>query len=186
MTRMTKRIRGRVLSVVAVAAALAGCAYRVPEPGVAEGMPTLTTEDVRTAEITVQDDHHILDAEETRALRVEAERMLGIALAPTHGVAGAGARIVLRIVVVSGEGYAENALRTDGIAFVGLFPALFGMVIENAKVAADLRVEKDGLVFLGHDVAERDGSLFAPAEKRALGLAMRGAVESARPALASE
>ncbi|HTJ81159.1 MAG TPA: hypothetical protein VL400_05525, partial [Polyangiaceae bacterium] len=84
----SKRTRSRAgvaasCALVALVAALAtGCAYRVPEPALADALPSVTDADLRAASITVQDDAGMLDADGAAELRGETQRMLGVAMAP--------------------------------------------------------------------------------------------------------
>ncbi|HTJ84557.1 MAG TPA: hypothetical protein VL400_22715, partial [Polyangiaceae bacterium] len=97
----------------------------------------------------------------------------------------APARIAVDVRIVRAQSYAANALSEDGFAIFGLWPALFGMVIESAQIATVVSIEKDGVVYRGRDVSELEGSLFAPAERRALGLSLRRALNTATPSLAA-
>jgi hypothetical protein len=177
----------RVAALLALSAPASACAYRVPEPEVADALPSVSSQDLAAAEITVQDEEHLLGPDEVASLQVAAGRMLAAALVPSQARADGGerARIQLSVRVVGAESYAARALSQDGIAIFALWPALFGMVIDNATIATDIRIEKGGVVYRGQDETALDGSLFAPAEKRALGRGLDRALRGATPELAT-
>ena len=72
-----------------------------------------------------------------------------------------------------------DAMRKDGIAFVALLGAPLGLVIDNEKLSVDLTVESAGRTFTGHGAAEKLGSLYAPARRRALAVALDRALADA-------
>jgi len=71
-------------------------------------------------------------------------------------------------------------LSQDGIALWFLvWPMLGGMVTEREHVGVDVVVTSHGRLLRGHGEAEKEGSIYAPAQKRALALALGRAIRDA-------
>lgn len=71
-------------------------------------------------------------------------------------------------------------LHQDGIALWFLiWPMLGGMVTEREHVGVDVVVTSHGRLLRGHGEAEKEGSIYAPAQKRALALALGRALRDA-------
>jgi hypothetical protein len=71
-------------------------------------------------------------------------------------------------------------LEHDGIVLMPLLPVfLAGVVFEHQALRVDLVVTREGQRFLGHGKAEKAGSLYAPALKRALAVALDRALADA-------
>jgi hypothetical protein len=72
-------------------------------------------------------------------------------------------------------------LHTDGIGlFFLIWPILGGMVIDRSKVDVDVVIASGNRLLHGHGSADKEGSVYAPARKRALAVALDQAVSSAR------
>jgi len=73
-----------------------------------------------------------------------------------------------------------SALRHDGMAlwFV-IWPMLGGMVTEREHVGVDVVVTSHGRLLRGHGEADKQGSIYAPAQKRALAVALNRAIRDA-------
>ncbi len=72
-------------------------------------------------------------------------------------------------------------LQEDGIAaMLIVWPVLAGVVTERAKLSVDVVITSGDRLLHGHGTAEKEGSLYAPAQKRALAVALGQAVASAR------
>jgi hypothetical protein len=71
-------------------------------------------------------------------------------------------------------------LRQDGIALWFLiWPMLGGMVTHREHVGVDVVVTSHGRLLRGHGEAEKQGSIYAPAQKRALAVALGRAIRDA-------
>jgi len=71
-------------------------------------------------------------------------------------------------------------LSQDGIALWFLvWPMLGGMVTAREHVGVDVVVTSHGRLLRGHGEAEKEGSIYAPAQKRALAVALGRALRDA-------
>jgi hypothetical protein len=160
-----------------------GCAYRVPVPQEAERVPSVAADDLMAATVTVSDGTQSLASADVLDIAAHTRELLASAV--EEAAAGSSsARVTVVIAIDESHSYAESALSQDGIAIFGLLPALFGMVIEEATISADVTFEKGGLVYHGHETAALEGSLFARARRRALAAALDRALASATVSLA--
>ena len=71
-------------------------------------------------------------------------------------------------------------LHQDGIALTLLvWPMLAGLVTAREHVGVDVVVTSHGRLLRGHGEAEKEGSIYAPAQKRALAVALGRALRDA-------
>lgn len=144
-----------------------GCAYRTPDVHVPSALATAPTLE---RDITVIDARTAIDDHTVDEVRAEATSLLA------HT---GGAVVHAQVVLEDHRNYADHAINEDGIAVFGLWPVAFGMTYESEKVDVDVDVEANGRVFHGHGEAEKDGSLYAHARRRALAAAFDRALASA-------
>lgn len=140
--------------------ALDGCAYRTPEINV----PT-SLHDGREATVHVD----VRGVDDARAVQAETERLL----------AGVGGVVHAHVTIEETNRYALRALSEDGVAVFGLWPVAFGMTYESETVDVDIEIEVGGRTVRGHGQAEKDGSLYASARRRALAAALNSALAHA-------
>jgi hypothetical protein len=158
---------------------LQACAYRVPEPVAPATIPAVASADVRGAVVEVSDSSKQLDAKDVLQMKQDAAVLLDGAL--RDGGHEGATRVRIEVDVVEHQNHAENALAQDGFAIFGLWPALFGMVVDEATVTADVTIDHGGQSLRGSGKANRRGSLIAHARKRALAVAIDQALANARP-----
>jgi hypothetical protein len=139
-----------------------GCAYRTP--------PVHAPSAIEIDEVTASDPEAEAD------VRRDAERLLARA---GRGAAGEPARVRVHVQLEERYSWAEEALRQDGFALFGLWPALLGMKTERQDVAVDVTLETRAGTFWGHGTASKEGGLFAPARRRALAVALDRALADA-------
>src|SRR5580765_2727326 len=139
---------------------LTGCAFRsatvaVPEP-------------LRVTHVAVRGDSEL----ETKEAYERTRRMLRTSM---HTEAEASVAVDL------GKRDDHLAfLSHDGIALWFLiWPILGGMVTEREHVGVDVVVTSHGRLLRGHGDGEKEGSIYAPAQKRALAVALGRALRDA-------
>lgn len=98
---------------------------------------------------------------------------------PTVPAPPTGDAIVSTRVVIEDESSIDDAMKHDGLAAVALLAAPFGFVMSRARVSVDVTIERDGKTLVGHGTAERLGSIYAPARKRAIAVALERAIANA-------
>jgi hypothetical protein len=77
--------------------------------------------------------------------------------------------------------WVNRALSHDGFAIFGMWPILFGMTHESETVSVDVEIAaRDGRTLVGHATAEKAGSPFSNARRRAIAAALNPALADAR------
>ncbi len=171
MPLLRSRLPLRLLAL-ALAPSLAACAYQTRAPNVPERVPLPA--EVAPADLTIEGPGAV--SPET-ADDVRAE--LGRVLRASNARGGRSGRLSVR-VALEGRRDAYDAIRTDGLAVIGLFPAPFGMVTEREWLSVDVTVTTpDGARLTGHGAADVTGGLWAPARRKALALALERALVDA-------
>jgi hypothetical protein len=170
----------RTASVVLAALTLTGCAYRTPAVSLREPIPALAPCAIDIEQVVVvsknDDPPPAVDV-----IRRETGEILARA-AEGRGVTGAPARVSVRVEVAEVNGF-ERALAEDGFAVFGLPTVALGLAVQRADVSVDVTLEARGRTFTGHGAATRRGSIYAPARRRALAVALDDALaEAARNA----
>lgn len=154
------RMLQRSLSFVIGSFVLAGCAYRTPVVHVPEP--------------------HGLDVAEVTVEGQPSETMTKDVRAMVSRHAGTETTRV-RIALDDSNNWVYRALNHDGMAILGMWPILFGMTYESETVSVDVEIDgKNGRTLVGHATAEKDGSLFAKARRRAIAAALDKALANAR------
>ena len=121
---------------------IGGCAFRTPRVNA----PVAN-------EVTVEADDDELRADAEEILRRTPKR--------------AGTMHVKIVTIEEANGF-TRALHQDGFAVFAAPVRLFGVTHERAKIAVDV-ITPEGET---HACAEKDGSIYAPARKRALAVAL--------------
>ena len=84
------------------------------------------------------------------------------------------------IVEVTLQGYQDLLpVREMSTAMIFLVASILGAKIESAKVRVDITLRHDGSTLRGIGTAEMEGSLYAPARKRAVAVATQRALDQA-------
>ncbi|MDI3288562.1 hypothetical protein [Polyangium sp. 15x6] len=165
-----------VLLLLAVALGAAGCAYRAPPTHVPPSL-AFSAADLDVDEIVIVDHDPTRETQSPADTWQDTVQILGKAARSGPATAGR-ARVRVRIDLERRSSI-YDAMRKDGIAFMGMLGALFGLVIDNEKLSVDVTVERDGRTFKGHGSAEKLGSMYAPARRRALAVALDRALADA-------
>ena len=156
----------------------AGCAYRTPEthiPGALGGR-------AKAVELTLVDSEgREIAGEASTQVRADADAILARA---SRGRFGPDAVVHARVEL----GFRYDLMPTVGRCGLSCapvaFPVLAGMDMEEQALAVDVVVEAGGRTFLGHGEADKGGSLYARARRRALAVALdRALADAARAPL---
>lgn len=157
----------------------AGCAYRtpvvhVPESAMARAAPEITVEN--------------LDPDQDPAImeraRLDTLQMLRSARSDDEASAD---RLRVKLVLGAHDGFFEGGARAmshDGCAVIGIAPlyasTLTGLAHATRTVTVRVAVERDGNTRVGEATVEKRGSIYAPADRRAIAAALNLALERAR------
>ena len=159
----------------------AGCAFRTPTPSIPPSLAgdAAPPAHVTVAAVAVTSTEGELDIETRDAVRAQTEKILVDAARKN---ATGGQAPVVRADVELGvfEDYAAAAMARDGMAVFSYFllaPA--GVAFERQRLTVHLQVERDGRRFHGTGTADKQGSIYAPARKRALAVAIDNALADA-------
>ena len=169
-----------VLSFVTIAAT--GCAFRTPTPDVPSvigGDEQDAPSKVDVARVAVSSRVLTLDTDEIANVREETAKILRDAAAKADS---GGAQLIVRADVDLGayRDYASESMRDDGMAVFGwLFMWPAGTQFEQQALTVTLTIERDGRTFRGLGAADVGGSVYAPARKRALAIAIDRALADA-------
>lgn len=148
----------------------AACAYRTPEVHVPASLPGF-----EVSEVTVSDERDAVDGDVEAELRSRTTQTLARAARP--GAAKASVRVAL--VDHESNVYAP-AMARDGCAAFGMIGVPAGQIIDRDTIVVDVSiVEPDGRIHRGWAIAEKMGSLYAPAPRRALAAALDRALANA-------
>jgi hypothetical protein len=147
--------------------AAAGCAYRTPAVHAPPVLPGFEVSDV-----TVFDHAGAGDEEKVRERTFDLLR---------HAAKPGAARASVRVSIAYHDpNIYSRSLAQDGCAAMGMVGVPVGQIIDRESVVVDVSiVETDGRVHRGWAVADKHGSLYAPASKRALASALDKALADA-------
>lgn len=164
-----------------LAVAVTGCAFRTPTPTVPRAIAgdALPPAHLQVASVDVRG---AADPEAAAAVRAQTAKIL--ADAARKSSTGDGPATV-HVTVSLGE-YVDELARAvyhDGFAYLGwIVGAPAGLTYEHQELSVDLVIERGGRTFTGHGEAEKDGSIYARARKRALAVALDRALADAASA----
>ena len=169
------------LAPLLLALAAAGCAFRTPTPHVPAAIAgdAPPPANLKVAAVDVVARSGKIDVETAAAVRAQTAKIL--ADAARKSATGDGLAEV-RVTVSLGEhvDYADHSMKQDGIAVFGwllMLPA--GVKFERQELAVDVVIARDGRTFTGHGEADKEGSIYARARKRALAVALDRALADA-------
>lgn len=151
-----------------------GCAYATPKVHLPETLPTLSA---ARADVTVADGAKSVPATLAADVRDDVTSILR-----TTGREGAATPAAVRIAVdVRGsEDYVANAGSNDGCGAVGVgLAAPTGTKIGRQSLGVVVRIDDGARRFEGRATAEEEGSVYAPARRRALAVAIDRALADA-------
>lgn len=158
-----------------------GCAFRTPTPHVPMEIAGDAAPPARfdVAEVKVVARSGTIDAETAAEVRAQTKKILGDA-ARKSSTGGGSSWVRVRVELGDYIDYASRAMNTDGMAvlpYALLAPA--GVTFDRQVLSVDLTITRGGRTFVGHGSADKRGSIYAPARKRALAVALDQALASA-------
>ena len=173
-------MRAATLTIV-LAIAGSGCAFRTPTPSIPPSLAGDAAPPARVtvAAVNVTSAEGDVDSETRVAVRAQTEKILADAARKN---ATGGETPVVRAEIELGvfEDYAASAMARDGMAvFPYLMLAPAGVTFERQRLTVRLQIERDGRRFEGTGSADKEGSISAPARKRALAVAIHEALADA-------
>jgi hypothetical protein len=161
-------------SFVLAALLTAGCAYQTPP---VRAPARMSAGPLEAADVQVADADGAATAELAADVRAEVAAMLARAVPPE---AGAPTPVSVRVRILRDVPVGQEAMRQDGMAAIFLIPGIpFGQVDRDARVEVEVSYEIHGRMHTGHAVAARQGSIYAPARRRALAVALDRALARA-------
>ncbi len=167
----------RCVLVAFVLSIASGCAYRTPPVNVPPAMPPIGAHQLE-ADVTVVDGDTPLPEEVVFDVRKRTDELLRSAAARRRG--SEHARVRVHVVIQDEVNGLARAMSHDGMAALAAPTLLLGFAYERATIAVDVRIETDdGCAFTGHGEAEKDGSIYARARRRALAAALDRALTAA-------
>jgi hypothetical protein len=142
--------------------------YRTPPVEVPGSIPSIAARDLEIAEVVVTDAGREVD-QIAAEVRCQVSSLL-IAAVKERGAAR-GAASVERVNLESRRSVYDN-MREDGFAAMLFLAAPFGVVLARERLSVELRVDTGDRILLGRGSANRLGSIYAPARRRALAAAL--------------
>jgi hypothetical protein len=168
----------RTFLLLALATGPMGCVYRVP-PAHLPDFLAVPAAGLDVAEVQIVDHHPTqVDTDTPEDAWQDTVQILAGAARERPASGALPARVRVRIDR-DRRGSIFDSMRTDGIASIGLFFLPFGFVMDNEKISVDVTIEHAGRTFTGHGSAEKLGSMYAPARRRALAVALDRALADA-------
>jgi hypothetical protein len=163
-----------------VALGAVGCAFRTPTPNVPPVIAGSASPPahLRVSEVTVVSDEGNVDPETVGAVRDQTVKILADA-ARKSSTGGGSANVRVRVHLGEYTDSVETAMHVDGLAVIGYFMAPAGLTFERQKLSVDVAIERGGRAFTGHGEADKEGSIYARARKRALAVALDEALSDA-------
>jgi hypothetical protein len=155
---------------------LSACAYRTPRVDVPSSVPPIAARDLVIDDVVVTDGGQQADPLVAAGVRCEVTRLLLGAVAERGARRGA-AHVRIAVDLQDRRGI-EDAMREDGFASIALFGAPFGLVLARERLAVHLTLDAGGRTLVGGGRADKLGSIYAPARRRALASALDAALAS--------
>jgi len=156
--------------VLALAGGAAGCAYATPTTHIPPAIPALDPCTLDVTDVTVVDRAHGGDPEVAADVRHDTALIL-LRAAKRRGGESGPSRVSVRVELVETRSIMDS-VAVDGMAIFALVPAPLGTVTGRERLEVDLTVYVGGRTFVGHGSANKLGSIYAPALKRALAVAL--------------
>jgi hypothetical protein len=164
-----------------LALAVAGCSFNTPTPTVpraiaGDGAPPARL-DVSSVDVVATTG--TVDAKTAAAVRAQTTKILADA-ARKSGTGDGHARIHVKVSLGDSLDYVARDMRQDGLALMfWAFAAPYGLNFGRQALSIDIAVTRSGRTFAGHGEAQKGGSIYAPARKRALAFALDRALADA-------
>jgi hypothetical protein len=157
---------------------LPACVYRTPEAHIPASLPPLDQADLHVVVETTRLDGVAVAPHEASAVQQEVESLLAEALRSRGTTGGQAGGVVVRVTLGPYWSY-RDCLAQDGMCALGLVGVPLGLVIESQQVRVDVSVATNERTLRGHGSADRDGSIYSAARKRALAVALDQALAAA-------
>lgn len=164
-----------------------GCAYRTPDVHIPVSLPAIDPARIDVEKVTVVDEARgapPVDDAVVRDLRKDTLDVLTKAVSAhgdrdVHSGVAAKAKVDVHLYA---HGGLDTAVKEDGCAAVGYAGAPAGQDIGWEQIGVDITLDVEGQTYRGHGSAEKAGSIYAEARRRALAVALDRALLAARPA----
>jgi hypothetical protein len=176
----------RCAFLVAVAAGAAGCAYRTPAVHLPAAIPPVAPGALDVTEVTVVADGDDVDPEDAADVREWTAALLAKAAnergaAHPAGAAGGPARVHVHVELVSSRpGFFLGILKGGPLTGMIALPGwLLGGEIVRERLRVGVTLETGGRTFTGEAWGDKAGSLYVPARRRALAIALDRALAAA-------
>lgn len=150
----------------------------MPRVDVPAQVPPIAASGLVVDDVAVTEGGAEADPEVAADVRCDVDHLLLRAVA-ARGARRGAARVRVKVALLDHRGI-EDAMREDGIASIALLGAPFGLVLARERVAVEVRVETGDRSLVGRGEANKLGSIYAPARRRALASALDAALASAR------
>ena len=164
-------------SLFVVAVTTTGCAYATPKTNIPAAMPAIDPYTFDVTDVTVVDQSHGGDPEVAADVRHETALIL-LRAAKRRGGESGPTRVTVNVQLIEKADISDSLAR-DGMAIFGFWAVPFGMVNGRERLTVDVTVYTGGRAFVGHGSANRIGSIYAPALRRSLAVALDEALADA-------
>jgi hypothetical protein len=159
--------------------AMFGCTYRTPDVHLPAAFPGFRADALELSSVVVHAHGQEVSSETAFNVRRTVREML-VDAASDRATSSQATRVTVRVDVQRSEDWVYNAGRTDGCGAVPfVFAAPTGTKIEDEALSVEVEIETNGRHFWGRGDAHKDGSLYAPARRRALAVALDEALANA-------
>jgi len=158
------------------------CTYRTPDVHYPEGLPAIDPARLALTKVSVYDEGRGAAVTEPETLG-EVQRDLDEVLAKAvrkRGNVGSDAKAKINVRLYK-HGGMSDAVSRDGCAAVGYVTSPSGQVTEWEELAVDLTLDVEGRTYRGTGRAEKIGSIYVDARRRALATALDIALAQAVP-----
>lgn len=149
------------------------CTYRTPDVHYPEGLPAIDPARLELTKVSVYDEGRgapVTDSGIVGEVQRDLDEVFAKAVRK-RGTTGsdAKAKVVVRLFA---HGGISDAVSRDGCAAVGYVTAPSGQVTEWEELAVDLTLDVEGRTYRGTGRAEKIGSIYVDARRRALATAL--------------
>ncbi|MCA9592369.1 MAG: hypothetical protein KC776_03635 [Myxococcales bacterium] len=155
-----------------------GCTYATPKVHAPERSAQLSKHRLELTEVTVVNNGVEVPKEIAAYVHEATQEILEDAAPPHPG--SRAAKMSVHVDLKDEQNYPAIVGAHDGCGAVPLLVAApAGVKLESAKLSVDVAVETDGKRLRGHGEAEKEGSLYVDARRRALAVALDRALADA-------
>lgn len=158
------------------------CTYRTPDVHYPEGLPAIDPARLALTKVTVYDEGRGAAVTEPDTVG-EVQRDLDEVFAKAvrkRGTTGSDAKAKINVRLFA-HGGMSDAVSRDGCAAVGYVTTPSGQATEWEELAVDLTLDVEGRTYRGTGRAEKIGSIYVDARRRALATALDIALAQAVP-----